>query len=48
MSIELAGTVTIFGNHATVDAELIITSTDAITDDELTAISAVLDGATLV
>ncbi len=39
----LAGTVTIWGNHATADAELVITKPSALTDDDVDLIRAVLD-----
>lgn len=41
--IDVAGTVTIWGTHATEDAELIITKPSALTTDEITLISQVLD-----
>lgn len=46
--IEVAGTVTIWGSHATKDAELIITKPSPLTDDEVALITQVLDSATLI
>ena len=40
---ELAGTVTIWGSHATADAEVIITKLSELTDEELDLIMTVLD-----
>ena len=41
--LEMAGTVTISGTHASVDAELLITKLSALTDDEMQLIMDVLD-----
>ncbi|MEM9892118.1 MAG: hypothetical protein AAF962_14735 [Actinomycetota bacterium] len=46
--IEVAGTVTIWGTHASEDAELIITKPSALTTDEIALISRVLDSAVVV
>ena len=43
MQFEIGGSVTIFGTYKDSDAELIITSFDALTDDEVALISAALD-----
>lgn len=43
MSFELAGTVTIWGTYVNSDAELVITSVTALSDDELDFVSQVLD-----
>ncbi len=41
--IEIAGTVMIWGRHASVDAEVVITNLTALTDDEVAMIRTVLD-----
>ncbi len=41
--LDIAGTVTISGTHASVDAELVITKVSALTTDELQLIRDVLD-----
>ena len=41
--LDIAGTVTIYGTHTSVDAELVITKVSALTPDELQLIRDVLD-----
>lgn len=43
MSLEIVGTVTIWGTYKNSDAELVITSLSALTDDDLAFLSGVLD-----
>jgi len=43
MSFELVGTITIWGTHKNSDAELVITTFSALTDEELDFITMVLD-----
>ena len=45
---EIAGTVTIWGRHATADAEVVITKLSAVTDEEYDLIRTVLDSTTEV
>lgn len=42
-AIDIGGTVTIWGNHASSEAELVITKPSALTDEDIALISAVLD-----
>lgn len=42
--VELAGIPIVYGTHASVDAELAITTSSALSDDDITFLTMILDG----